>query len=61
MGFRVAALPYPEGAFLVRDFNSPAVVAQIASEAINEYCEKPYRTNIDSLDQLYKEEKDEKK
>lgn len=57
-GYQVAMLPYPQGSILVRNFNSPETVYQIASEALNVYWKKPYRTNLDSRQDLYKEEEE---
>ena len=53
LGYQVAALPYPMGSFIVRNFNSEDVVYDIAAHALNEYCSKPYRTNLDSPQELY--------
>lgn len=51
-------MPFPEGGILVRNFNPPEVVFGIALNALNVYCNKPYRTNLQSREELYKEEKE---
>jgi alkylated DNA repair protein alkB homolog 1 len=53
-GYQVAVLPYPEGSILVKNFNSPQIVHHIAEQALNTYWKKPYRTNLDSREELYK-------
>lgn len=55
----MAHLPYPQGSILVKNFNSPQTVYNIAALALNLYWKKPYRTNLDSREDLYKEEKEE--
>lgn len=55
----MAHLPYPQGSILVKNFNSPQTVYNIAAQALNLYWKKPYRTNLDSREDLYKEEKEE--
>ncbi len=53
-GYSVAELPYPEGSYLVKNFNSPEVVHEITAQALNVYWRKPYRTNLDSREEMYK-------
>lgn len=49
-GYQIAFLPYPEGAILVKNFNTPQIIMNIAAHALNVYCQKPYRTNLNSRD-----------
>lgn len=49
-GYEIAHLPYPEGAILVKNFNPPEVVINIAARSLNVYWQKPYRTNLNSRD-----------
>lgn len=49
-GYEIAHLPYPEGAILVKNFNPPEVVINIAAHSLNVYWQKPYRTNLNSRD-----------
>ena len=56
LGYEVAFLPFPKGAILVKQFNSPNKVLEIAAYSLNQYWQKPYRTNLDSRQDLYKEQ-----
>lgn len=49
-GFMISHLPYPEGAILVKQFNPPETVLEVAAKSLNVFCKKPYRTNLDSRD-----------
>jgi hypothetical protein len=53
-GYAVAVLPFPKGSVLVRNFNSPETVLEIAANALNIFFKKPYRTNLDSREDMYK-------
>lgn len=55
-GYAVAVLPFPKGSVLVRNFNSPETVLEIAANALNIFFKKPYRTNLDSREDMYKQE-----
>jgi hypothetical protein len=47
-GYKVAHLPYPKGAILVKNFNSPLIVCEVTANSLNIFIHKPYRTNLDS-------------
>jgi hypothetical protein len=57
-GYQIAFLPFPEGAILVKQFNSPEVVLNVAAQALNTFWRKPYRTNLNSREELYKMEQE---
>jgi hypothetical protein len=60
-GFQICELPFPSGAYYVRNFVDYSKIIEIGFFALNYYCKPPYRTNLDNRNELYenKEEKTE--
>ncbi len=55
-GYQICELPFPQGAYYVKNFTPYAKVLEIGYFGLNHYWRRPYRTNLDSREELYQNE-----